>query len=186
MKNKIILILICFLLFITGCAVNDNPPEKETEPYGKYTANGRIVKIDKDGFHVEGEDNVGLYKVDMEKNKNFYIGERVRLNSMDGNSYDVELDEEYDYTAAMTAEIFDDDSKLDLKVGEISRDEMGRMRIYGLAADDKEYDIIVGADTITNFAHSTLKVGDNIYVYPKDVPNGIPAVVDAKAVTVVR
>ena len=32
----------------------------------------------------------------------------------------------------------------------------------------------------------TLKVGDNIYVYPKDVPNGIPAVVDAKAVTVVR
>ena len=41
----------------------------------------------------------------MEKNKNFYIGERVRLNSMDGNSYDVELDEEYDYTAAMTAEI---------------------------------------------------------------------------------
>ena len=128
--------------------------------YGKYTANGRIVKIDKDGFHVEGEDNVGLYKVDMEKNKNFYIGERVRLNSMDGNSYDVELDEEYDYTAAMTAEIFDDDSKLDLKVGEISRDEMGRMRIYGLAADDKEYDIIVGADTITNFAHS--KIGDKI------------------------
>ena len=58
MKNKIILILICFLLFITGCAVNDNPPEKETEPYGKYTANGRIVKIDKDGFHIQGEDNV--------------------------------------------------------------------------------------------------------------------------------
>ncbi|MDD4088452.1 MAG: hypothetical protein PHS04_16865 [Tissierellia bacterium] len=188
MKNKIVLMLICLLLlFMTGCAANDTPPGKETEPYGKYSSNGRIVKIDNGGFHIQGKDNVELFKVDTEKNNNFFIGEYVRLNSKDGNNYDVALDEEYDYAAAMTAaDFYDENSKLDLKVKEISRDETGKMRIYGLADDNKEYDIAAGADTITNFAHSTLKANDHIIVYTEGVSNVIPAVVEAKAIVVER
>ena len=188
MKNKIVLMLICLLLlFMIGCAVNDTPPDKETESYGKYSSNGRIVKIDNDGFHIQGKDDVELFKVDTEKNNNFFIGEYVRLNSKDGNNYDVALDEKYDYAAAMTAaDFYDEDSKLDLKVKEISRDETGKMRIYGLADDNKEYDIAAGADTITNFAHSTLKADDHIIVYTEGVSNVIPAVVEAKAIVVER
>jgi len=69
-----------------------------------------------------------------------------------------------------------------LKVGEISRDETGTMRIYGLADDNKEYDIAAGAETVTNFAHSTLKVDDRISVYPESISDGTPAVVEAKAI----
>lgn len=186
MNNKIMLMLICFMLFITGCAADDTPPDTEDETYGKYSANGRIVKIDNDGFHVQGEDKVKLFNVDTEKNSNFYIGEYVKLDSMDGNSYDVALDEEYDYTAAMATDIYDEDSKLELKVSEISRDETGEMRIKGLADDKKEYYVVVGPETITNFAHSTLKADDHIIVYSEDTSSVIPAVVEAKAIMVVR
>ena len=72
------------------------------------------------------------------------------------------------------------------QTSEISRDETGKMRIYGLADDNKEYDIAAGADTITNFAHSTLKADDHIIVYTEGVLNVIPAVVEAKAIVVER
>ena len=187
MKNKLLLLTICLLLFIPGCAVNDNNggdtiPEKEEEDYGKYSHNGRIVKMDKDGFHVQNDDKVELFNVNIERTGNFYLGEYVKLNSRDGNIYDVTPDEGFDYTSVMTTGMYDEDTKLDLKVEEISRDETGTMRIYGLAADNKEYDIVAGAETVTNFAHSRLKVNDEISVYPENVSDGTPAVVEAKAI----
>lgn len=182
MKNKLLL-LICLLLFMIGCTVNDNNdiPDKEDEPYGKYSAHGRIVKMDKEGFHIKNEENVDLFNVDTGKSSNFFIGEYVRLESLDGEMYDVTLDEEYDYSG-ITENLFDEASKLNIRVAEISRDETGKMRIYGLAADNKEYDIAASSDTVTNFSHSTLKVDDEIFVYPENVSGDIPAVVEAKAI----
>lgn len=190
MKNKLLaLIIICLFLLMTGCAVNDNNsendtiPEKEEEEYGKYSHAGRIVKIDNDGFQIKNDEEVSFFNVDKENLNNFYIGEYVRLNSMDGDIYDVALDEEYDYTAVMTTEeLYDENTKFNLRVVEISRDETGTMRIYGRATDNKEYDIAAGADTITNFAHSTLRADDEITVYAKNVSGSIPAVVEAQAI----
>lgn len=190
MKNRLVsLIIICLFLLMAGCAVNDNNsgndtiPEKEEEEYGKYSHSGRIVKIDKDGFQVQNDEEVTFFNVGQEGLNNFYIGEYVKLNSIDGNIYDAALDEEYDYTASMTAaDLFDENTKFNLKVVKISRDETGTMRIDGLAADNKEYTINAGADTITNFAHSTLRVGDEITVYAKDLSAAIPSAVQAQAI----
>lgn len=190
MKNRLVsLIIICLFLLMAGCAVNDNNsgndtiPEKEEEEYGKYSHSGRIVKIDKDGFQVQNDEEVTFFNVGQEGLNNFYIGEYVKLNSIDGNIYDAALDEEYDYTASMTAaDLFDENTKFNLKVVKISRDETGTMRIDGLAADNKEYTINAGADTITNFAHSTLRVDDEITVYAKDLSAAIPTAVQAQAI----
>ena len=190
MKNRLVsLIIICLFLLMAGCAVNDNNsgndtiPEKEEEEYGKYSHSGRIVKIDKDGFQVQNDEEVTFFNVGQEGLNNFYIGEYVKLNSIDGNIYDAALDEEYDYTASMTAaDLFDENTKFNLKVVKISRDETGTMRIDGLAADNKEYTIDAGADTITNFAHSTLRVDDEITVYAKDLSAAIPTAVQAQAI----
>lgn len=190
MKNRLVsLIIICLFLLMAGCAVNDNNsgndtiPEKEEEEYGKYSHSGRIVKIDKDGFQVQNDEEVTFFNVGQEGLNNFYIGEYVKLNSIDGNIYDAALDEEYDYTASMTAaDLFDENTKFNLKVVKISRDETGTMRIDGLAADNKEYTINAGADTITNFAHSTLRVDDEITVYAKDLSAAIPRAVQAQAI----
>jgi hypothetical protein len=187
MKYKLMLLIICLLILVPACAPNDNGaddniPDKEEEEYGKYSHNGRIVKVDKGGFHVESDEKVEFFNVDEGARDNFYVGEYVRLNSKDGDIYDVALDEEFDYTAVMKADMFDEDERLDLRVEKISRDETGTMRIMGLAADNKEYDIITGPETVTNFAYSRLKTGDEIIVYPENISGGTTARVEAKAV----
>jgi len=187
MRYKYILLAICFLLLLMpACAVNNNNtdegiPDKEEEEYGKYSHNGRIVKVDKGGFQVQSDEKVDFFKVDEETIGNYYVGEYVRLSSKNGDVYDVALDEEFDYTSVMRADMFDEDEKIDLKVGKISRDETGTMKINGMAADNKEYDVITDAETVTNFAYSTLKVNDEISVYPKSISEGSPARVEAKA-----
>ncbi len=191
MKLNRLLIMIFLLIFIiVGCAENQNnnndgntdkTAESEDEPYGKLTANGQIVKMDDEGFHIQSGENVDVYNVDTGRSSNFFIGEYVALTPMEGDLYDVALDEEYDYTG-ITSELFDEASKLNVKVVEISRDETGTMRIYGLADDNKEYDIVANAVTVTNFARSTLKADDEITVYPENVSGDIPAVVEAKAI----
>jgi hypothetical protein len=189
--NKLLILSLLLLIAASGCTKNEknnagnniSSSDADKEPYGKYSANGKIVKIDKEGFHIQSGENVDVYKIDTGKTSNFYIGEYVRLNSVEGNLYDVVLDEEYDY-AGITENLFDEASKLNVKVVEISRDESGAMRIYGLASDNKEYDIVAGADTATNFAHSTLKTDDEIYVYPENVSGDVPAVVEAKAIVI--
>lgn len=189
MKNKLLIICLVLLISITGCAENDNnntgdtdkTSESETEPYGKYTANGKIVKMDDEGFHIQTGENVDVYNVDAGRSSNFFIGEYVALTSTDGDLFDVALDEEYDYSD-IDSNLFDEASKINVRVAEISRDETGAMRIYGLAADNKEYDIVANADTVTNFARSTLKMDDEIFVYPKNVTGNIPAAVEAEAI----
>ena len=189
MKNKLLIICLVLLISITGCAENDNnntgdtdkTSESETEPYGKYTANGKIVKMDDEGFHIQTGENVDVYNVDAGRSSNFFIGEYVALTSTDGDLFDVALDEEYDYSD-IDSNLFNEASKINVRVAEISRDETGAMRIYGLAADNKEYDIVANADTVTNFARSTLKMDDEIFVYPKNVTGNIPAAVEAEAI----
>ena len=188
--NRLLIMLLLLIFIIVGCAENQNnnndgntdkTAESEDEPYGKLTANGQIVKIDDEGFHIQSGENVDVYNVDRGRSSNFFIGEYVALTPMEGDLYDVALDEEYDYTG-ITSELFDEASKLNVKVVEISRDETGTMRIYGLADDNKEYDIVANAVTVTNFARSTLKADDEITVYPENVSGDIPAVVEAKAI----
>ena len=118
MKYKLMLLIICLLILVPACAPNDNGaddniPDKEEEEYGKYSHNGRIVKVDKGGFHVESDEKVEFFNVDEGARDNFYVGEYVRLNSKDGDIYDVALDEEFDYTAVMKADMFDEDERLD-------------------------------------------------------------------------
>lgn len=189
-SNKLLIICLVVLIIISGCAKNENnnktgdadkTAESENEPYGKYTANGKIVKMDDEGFHIQTGENVEVYNVDRGRSSNFFIGEYVALTSLDGDLFDVAIDEEYDYSG-IDRNIFDEASKLNVKVAEISRDDTGAMRIYGLAADNKEYDIVANAETVTNFARSTLKVDDEIFVYPKNVTGDIPAVVEAEAI----
>lgn len=187
--NKLLILSLLLLIAASGCTKNEknnagnniSSPDSDKEPYGKYSANGKIVKIDKEGFHIQSGENVDVYKIDTGKTSNFYIGEYVRLNSVEGNLYDVVLDEEYDY-AGITENLFDEASKLNVKVAEISRDETGAMRIYGIAADNKEYDIVANAETVTNFSRSILKVDDEIFVYPKNVTGDIPSQVEAEAI----
>lgn len=187
--NKLLIICLILLISISGCAKNENnnamdndkTAKSKNEPYGKFTANGKIVKMDDEGFHIQSGENVDVYNVDAGRSSNFFIGDYVALTSLDGDIFDVAIDEEYDYSG-IDRSIFDEASKLNVRVAEISRDETGAMRIYGLAADNKEYDIVSNADTVTNFARSTLKVDDEIFVYPKKLSGDIPAVVEAEAI----
>ena len=137
--------------------------------------------MDDEGFHIQTGENVDVYNVDAGRSSNFFIGEYVALTSTDGDLFNVALDEEYDYSD-IDSNLFNEASKINVRVAEISRDETGAMRIYGLAADNKEYDIVANADTVTNFARSTLKMDDEIFVYPKNVTGNIPAAVEAEAI----
>jgi len=208
---------------------------------GKYNQQGRIVKIDETGIHVQVEDKVERYNVAKERADKYYIGEYVGLNVLDNGNYDVFADESYDYSNRLTStgdkikrvtgtvgevkddfvtavtemgdvklanntdfdlesgsqamfdyvempsgnqmvSFYDEASKINAKVKEVSRDTSGMMRIYALAADNKEYDIQVDSDTVTNFAHSSLVVDDDIIVYPDDITGEIPAAVNAKLI----
>lgn len=259
-KNKSLMILLCVILtlimILSGCANNNkentdlNKENSEgnngtdganDETLGKYNQQGRIVKIDETGIHVQVEDKVERYNVAKEKADKYYVGEYVGLNSLDNDNYDIFADESYDYNNRLTStgdpikritgtvgevkddfvtavtemgdvklanngdfnlesgsqamfdyvempggnqivSFYDEASKINVNVKEVSRDTSGMMRIYALAADNKEYDIQVDADTGTNFAHSTLKADDEITVYPEDITGDVPAVVDAKLI----
>lgn len=259
MKNrKRLMMFLCIILMLSiilsGCNnsedknLNNSNPEgnngtkqKNDETLGKYNQQGRIVKIDETGIHVQIEDKVERYNVAKEKADKYYIGEYVGLNVLDNDNYDVFADESYDYSNRLTStgdkikritgtvgevkddfitavtemgdvklanngdfnlesgsqamfdyvempggnqivSFYDEASKINAKVKEVSRDTSGMMRIYALAADNKEYDIQVDADTVTNFAHSSLAADDDIIVYPDDITGDVPAVVNAKLI----
>jgi hypothetical protein len=259
-KKKRLMLALCVILtlsmILSSCANNDkednNVSNKNSEgkngtdgandeTLGKYNQQGRIVKIDETGIHVQVEDKVERYNVAKEKADKYYIGEYVGLNALDNDNYDIFPDESYDYNNRLTStgdpikrvtgtvgdvkddfvtavtemgdvklsnngdfnlesgsqvmfdyvempggnqlvSFYDEASKINVKVKEVSRDTSGMMRIYALAADNKEYDIQVDGDTGTNFAHSTLKADDEIIVYPEDITGDVPAVVDAKLI----
>ena len=188
--NKLLIITFFLLAFLAGCSKNDStdddkiPDKKEAsedQPYGKYSVNGKLVKIDEEGFHLQTGENVDVYNVDTGRSSNFFIGEYIALTSENGDIYQAAVDENYDYSG-ITENLFDQAAKIHVKVAEISRDERGAMRIYGLAADNKEYDIVAGAETQTNFARSTLKVGNEILVFSQNISGDIPAFVEARAI----
>lgn len=252
--NFIIIILIIALL--SSCENNPQGPENPTgenreelivnESYPtKFTAQGKVIKIDNNGLHVQDEDKVDVYNVDPERTRNIYIGEYVGINKLDGNKFDVVADEYHDYNTRITTEgkaitrvtgtvsqsskdniivatengelklsrardfdlvngdqlmvdyveltgsnqmlaFYDEASKLTVTAKEISRDNNGMMRIYALSDSNVEYDIMVGADTITNFMHSSLEPEDQLMVYPNDISGDVPALVDAKLILLSR
>lgn len=208
---------------------------------GKYNTQGRIVKIDESGIHVQVNDKVEKYNVANERANNYYIGEYVGLNKLDGDNYDIFADETYDYKNRITPtgdsikrvtgtvgevkdnlvtavtemgdmklshegnfnlehgsqvmfdyielpdgnqmlSYYDEASKINVDVKEISRDASGMMMIFAVASDNKEYDIRLDTDTVTNFALSSLKVNDKIIVYPDEMTGDVPAVVNAKLI----
>ncbi|MDF2617128.1 MAG: hypothetical protein K0Q47_1784 [Sedimentibacter sp.] len=256
MKNnkKIIIFIITVLVFSSaGCSQSDNKEEYQEnlksgkdnssmqDTPGRYSAQGRIVKIDQDGIHVQEGENVNTYKVDQARSSNYFLGEYVGINKLDGGTYDAVSDQYYDYTLRRTLNgdeikrvtatvgevgddfitaitemgdlkfnypegfnlnegdqfiadyvenkdgnellsFFDETSKINATVREVSRDTNGMLRVYGVGDDNREYDINVDAETITNFAHSTLKEGDKIVVYPEKTDGNIPAAVYAKLI----
>ena len=252
-RNKLIILTFILVLATEGCTEKENNDQiiekqdsgnnntNEQEEPGKYSIQGRVVKIDENGIHVQSGEKVNVYNVDKERTNGFYIGEYVGLNKLDGDEYDAVLDEYYDYNIRFTStgesikrisgtvgevtenfvsavtemgdvkfinpgnfnlkagdqfmadyvelaggnqmlSFYDEASKINITVKEIVRDISGMMRIYGLTDDSKEYVIKVGADTITNFAHSALKTEDKILVYPEKISGDVPAAVNAKLI----
>ncbi len=250
-KKLIMLLVVILALNLTACADNnennsnnqtsesDNTENKNAE--SQYTAQGRIVKIDEEGIHIQNKDKVDIYKVGKETSGKYYVGEYVGINALSTGDYEVLSDENYDYNKRYTSEgneikrvtgtvgdinndrvtavtemgdlefintgdfdlkpesqvmfdyvemnggnqvvsFYDEASKITVNVKEISRGTAGTMKIYAKAADNKEYDINVGPDVGTNFAHSSLKVDDEITVYPETITGNIPAQVEAKLV----
>lgn len=251
MRKLIILMAVLIAVLSTACEKSSEPENQIDEKKeklsvnssesSKYTTQGKIIKIDNNGLHVQVEDKVDVYNVDPERTKALYIGEYVGINKLDDDKFDVVLDESHDYNARITSEgrpitritgtvkevnndnltvitdkgelklkktrdfelesgdqfiadyvelsgsnqmlsFYDEASKLNLTVKEISRDTNGTMRIYALSDNSTEYDIMIGADTSVNFLHSSLKTDDNIIVYANGISGDIPALVDAKLV----
>nr|WP_300089853.1 hypothetical protein [Sedimentibacter sp.] len=256
MKNnkKIIIFIIVALAFsLAGCAGSEqkekyqenlksgNESSSDENIPGRYNAQGKIIKIDQDGIHVQEGENVNTYKVDQARSSNFFLGEYVGINQLEGGTFDAVSDQYYDYTQRKTQDgvdikrvtatvgevgedfitaitemgdlklkypegfnlkegdqfiadyvednngnellsFYDETSKINATVREISRDTNGMLRVYGVSDDNREYDIKVNSETITNFAHSTLKEGDQITVYPEKTDGSVPASVDAKLI----
>ncbi|MGD9568267.1 MAG: hypothetical protein AB7V48_08065 [Sedimentibacter sp.] len=252
MKRLNIILFILIVALLSSCEKSPQEPEgknienkknlivNESEP-SKFTAQGKIIKIDDNGLHVQDGDKVDVYNVDPQRTKSLYIGEYVGINKLEGEKFDVVLDENHDYNVRVTSEgkeitringtvnqinedsvtvsqgtgeiklkkardfdlqvgeqfiadyvelagsnqmlkFYDEASKINVIVKEISRDTSGTMRIYALSHSNVEYDIMVGADSITNFIHSSLEPEDEIIVYPNNISGDVPALVDAKLI----
>jgi hypothetical protein len=252
MKKLFILVLILISVLSSSCENSPQQPDNQnginkeklyvnSSESSKYSSQGKIIKIDNNGLHVQVGDKVDVYDVDSERTKGLYIGEYVGINALDGGKFDVVLDESHDYNARITSEgrpitritgtvkevnkenitiitdqgevklsktrdfdlesgeqlmadyvelagsnqmlaFYDEASKLNVIVKEISRDTNGTMRIYVLSDSRVEYDIMIGADAFTNFNHSSLETDDKIIVYSNGISGDVPALVDAKLV----
>lgn len=252
MKRLNFIMLILIAAVISSCENSPQEPGSqnaenqeevivnESNP-SKFTAEGKVIKIDDKGIHVQNQDKVDVYNVDPERTRNIYIGEFVGINKLEGNKFDVVRDENHDYNTRVTSEgkaitritgtvseiakdniiaatdngelklskardfdletgeqfmadyvelagvnqmlaFYDEASKINVTAKEVSRDTNGTMRIYALSDSNVEYDIMVGADTITNFMHSSLEPDDRIMVYPNNISGDVPALVDAKLI----
>lgn len=77
---------------------------------------------------------------------------------------------------------YDESKKMDLKIKNITRDAEGRMVLVVTDANNKEYDLTLNHDVVMNVAHSTLKVGDSIKVYPTSIGDEKPPKINASMV----
>lgn len=202
---------------------------------------GTIMKIDEDGVHVQVGDKIERYHVDSTVAGRHYLGEAVNVSRLDDDTYDLSVNETYDFSNRLTSagdaikrvtgtlgdvgddfmtlvtemgdvkfanpgdfglekgaqaifdyveqpdgnqliSYYDEATKLTVTVKEIARDDAGMMRIFATGADNREYDIHVLPQAVTNFAHSSLKAEENITVYPDKVTGDVPQVVDAKMI----
>lgn len=79
-------------------------------------------------------------------------------------------------------DIYDEASKIELTVKNISRAQNGKMILATEDAKDLKYEVYVLVSTVLNFNHSDLKVDDKIVVYPGEIRESYPAQVDAKMI----
>lgn len=250
---KKIYIVILMLLIITSCESNTQPKPSQEQNLdkkdsvvnesesSKYSANGKILKIDEQGLHLQDGDQVHIFNVDAERTNELFVGEYVGINKLDGEKFDAVLDTLHDYNVRKTTDgkeikrilgtvieikkdyikantndgeiklsnpgdfnlnvgeqfmadyvefdgsnemlaFYDEASKISVTIKEITRDKNGMMRIYALSDSNVSYDIMVGADTLTNFMISSLEVNDRLMVYPNDISGDEPAVVDSKLI----
>lgn len=77
---------------------------------------------------------------------------------------------------------YDESTRMDLKIKNITRDADGRMVLVVTDANNKEYDLTLNHDVVMNVAHSTLKVGDSIKVYPTSIGDENPPKIKANMV----
>lgn len=132
---------------------------------------GKIKKIDNDSFTVSTED--GDFQ--------FAAYDTVLLE--EGTEVSVDYIEFNQKSERILVDIFNEDSKMELIVKKINRNEDGMM-VVG-AEDDKGLEYIVNLDrgTILNFNCSDLNVDDRITVYPPEVMTAIyPAEISAKMI----
>jgi hypothetical protein len=249
MKRLLTAIFLLSVL-LTSCESSTKDPYNHEEVEGvvlndsvdsKYIAKGKVIKIDKQGLHVQDKDKVDVYNVDYERIGKIYVGEYVTINKLNEVEFDVALDTDHDYSVRTTTDgkevtrisgavkevdkdnivvttderdiklsrardfdlesgdqlmvdyiklagrnqmlaFYDEASKISVAVIEISRDINGMMRIYALSDSNVEYDIVVGADTVTDFRHSSLNKDDRIFIYPNNISGDVPALVDAKLI----
>lgn len=250
---KKIYIVILMLLIITSCEPNiqSQPIEEQNldkkdsvvneSESSKYSANGKVLKIDEQGLHLQDGDQVHIFNVDAERTNELFVGEYVGINKLDGEKFDAVLDTHHDYNIRKTTDgkeikritgtvtevkkdyikaktdedeiklsnpgdfnlnvgeqfmadyvelagsnemlvFYDEASKISVTIKEITRDKNGMMRIYALSESNEAYDIMVGADTFTNFLISSLEANDKLIVYPNDISGDEPAIVDSKLI----
>lgn len=77
---------------------------------------------------------------------------------------------------------YDESIRMDVKIKNITRDADGRMVIIVTDANNQEYDLTLNQDVVLNVAHSTLKVGDNLKVYPTAIGDEKPPKISASMV----
>lgn len=77
---------------------------------------------------------------------------------------------------------YDESVRMDLKIKNITRDVDGRMVLVVTDANNKEYDLTLNHDVVMNVAHSSLKVGDHIKVYPTSIGDEKPPKINASMV----
>lgn len=171
-NRKISVIFSCILLvfgvFLTSCSTkmgsdknldnneiskkNNETEQNQNTELGKYNVQGRIVKIDENGLHVQVDDKVKRYNVSKEKMQKYYIGENVGLSLLENNDYDVAIDETYDYSKRYTPE-GELINRVTGTIGDITDDsittvtEMGNLKF----PKSKEFDLKRGSQVMFDY-----------------------------------
>jgi len=192
--NKITISIIIFILIVTssGCWKNGNDQiiekddsgtnnSEEQDAPGRYSEQGRIVKIDENGLHIQKGEKVDVYNVDQARLSSFYIGEYVGLNKLDGDKYDAVLDEYYDYNARYTT-TGETIKRVSGTVGEVDENsvsavtEMGDVKLttpgdFSLKAGDQfmaDYVELAGGNQMLSFYDEASKINVTVKEIARD------------------
>lgn len=92
----------------------------------------------------------------------------------------------FDYTSSdkgnTLVSYYDEGTKLDLVISDLSRDSSGELVIKGKDDNENEYQVVVKSDVLLNVTASNLKDGDKIFVYPMTVSDDNPKKVESSMI----